>query len=932
MRGRSPESLRLVVSAVCALMALTWAAGEAAAQISHFGKNKIQYVSLQWKVMRSPHFHLHFYPAEEALARVALAMAESSYTVLSRKYRHEVSEPIPLIIYSAHAYFEQTNIIPQFLPEGVGGFTDFMRSRVALPFSGSHGDFQRILQHELVHAFEFSTLDRAYRLHPKAGYLIPPLWFSEGLAEYWSRSWDSDADMVLADLVLNRGVPDIPDLWQLGLSYSTYKVGQSLVGFIAERYGEDKLFLVHELIWTARTFEDLLEIVCGVPIERINREWKDQLRRTYYPTVGTREAIKTSTTPITAGRLDMKPVTVPDGRGRFLYFSSDMGYSGIYSSGMDGTHVDMILKDGRSADLESLHPFSSRMDVSCDEHLAFVSRSGGRDALNLYDLLKRKRLAHRKFPGLIAMSSPSWSPEGRRIVFAGLTEDGYSDLFVWDTESDELRRLTHDRFLDQDPDWCPDGRWVVFASDRTAYGRKGKSNLFLLDLETHRVLYLTAGDWTDAAPRWNPAGDRVAFVSDRAGRQDLYVVDDEGDGHRLTKVQTQVGDPEWAPGGHGWLFTGYEGGTFRIYHHPEDADTIETIALSPPKPELHWEWNPVAPKERVEIHSYHPDFSLEVAQGGVAIGPYQSLGQGLQAALADLMGDRLLFFQLTNTARTSSEFLSRFNVGLAYVNLSGRTNWGISAFHASGDFLDELGIPYFRKESGAGVLLSFPFSKFDRLESSITAMYAERDHPGARRSRGFMVANYLAWVHDTSVWFPSGPMDGTRYRVAGGLTMNARVMETENAFLAADFRRYVRLSQRTAIAFRSEARIAAGQNPERSVLGGPLSLRGYDWRSVYGTRSMLFSSEIRFPFVKRFVMGFPLGNVEFPGVQGVAFVDAGNAWEKGERVPDLIGSVGVGLRMALGTFTVLRLDFARRTDFRSLEKGIQTQFFIGWNY
>ncbi len=737
--------------------------------------------------------------------------------------------------------------------------------------------------------------------------------------------------MILADLVLNNRVPDIPDLWQLGLSFSVYKVGQSLVTFIAEHYGEDKLYLVYELIWTARTFEQLLEQVCGVPIDRLNREWKDHLRRAYYPTVRTRDAITESTVPVTEGWFDMKPVSIPGGGGAFLYFSSDMGYSGIYSGCLDRKNTDVILKDGRSGELESLHPFTSRMDVSSSGRLVFVSRSGGRDALNLYDLEKKRRI-HRKFPGLIAMSSPCWSPEGKQVIFAALTEDGYSDLFLWDIEADELERLTRDRFLDQDPDWSPDGRWVVFASDRTAHGRKGKSNLFLLDLETRRILYLTAGDWADGAPRWSPAGDRVVFVSDRDGRHDLYLADREGAGYRLTEVQTKAGDPEWAPDGDGWLFSGYEDGRFRIYHLSGEVDSTETFSLTPPGSGLAWEWRTAELGDDVEVRPYHPDFSLEVAQGGVAFGPYQSLGQGLQAALSDLLGDRLLFFQLTNTARTSSEFLSRFNVGVAYVNLSGRANWGVSAFHTSGDFLDELGVPYFRKESGTGLLLTFPFSKFDRLESGITAMYAERENLGTQRSAGFMVANYLAWVHDTSVWFPTGPVDGCRYRVAAGLTLNSRVVDTESAFAVVDFRRYLRLSQQTALAFRSEARIAAGRNPARSVLGGPLSLRGYGWRSVYGTRSILLGGEIRFPFVKRFIMGFPLSNVEFPGIQGVAFVDAGNAWEKDEPMPALIGSVGVGLRMALGMFAVIRIDFARRTDFRRLENRTETQFFIGWNY
>ncbi len=916
---------------VTGFLACAGAGDLAHAQITAFGKNKVQYAHLDWQVMESEHFRLHFYPEEQQLAEMALALAESSYTFLAVKFRHEILEPVPLVIYSAHAYFEQTNIIPQFLPEGVGGFTDFMRSRVALPFSGSRADFRRILQHELVHAFQFSYLDRVYRLHPKGSYLIPPLWFMEGLAEYWSRSWDSEGDMILADLLLNGELPDIPDLWQLGLSFASYKAGQSLVGFIAENYGENKPALLLELIWTAGTFEDLLETVCGVPVEEINRRWKDQLRRTYYPTVRSRQALEEFSTPVTEGSVDLKPTHVPGEEEAFLYLSYHLGSPAILVGDMDSGDTRVFLKAGSSSRLESLHIFGSRVDVSTDRRVAFVSRAGGRDALQIYDVATGKSERWRKFPGLISLSSPTWSPDGRQLIFSALTESGYSDLFLWDTSTDELRRLTRDRFLDQDPDWSPDGRWVVFKSDRTAYGEQGHTNLFLLDLQSDRILYLTAGAWTDQAPRWDPEGARVAFSSDRHGRYDLYVVDRQGNGCRLTRAQTKATDPEWIPGG-GWLFSGFEKNRFRVFRLDDAPDSAETVALSLPRCRQAWVWSKGTLPDGVEIRPYRPDFSLEIAQGGVTFGPYQTVGQGFQAALGDLLGDRLLFFQLTNAAHTASDFLSRFNVGVAYMNLSGRTNWGVSAFHTSGDFLNEIGTPFFKSESGVGLLLNFPFSRFARLESGVTAMYGERENLGPSRSSGFMVANYLAWVYDTSVWIPTGPMDGWRLRMGGGFTMNTRVAEAENGFVEADLRRYLRLSLRSALAFRVVGRAAVGRNPVRSVLGGPLSLRGYDWRSIFGTRSLLLSGEIRFPFVKRFVMDFPIGNLEFPGIQGVAFVDAGNAWEKDEDVPRPVGSVGVGLRMALGMFMVLRLDFARRTDFREIEDRTDTQFFVGWNY
>ena len=100
---------------------------------------------------------------------------------------HTVQRRIPLIVYSSHVYFEQTNIIPGFLPEGVAGFTESLKGRVALPLSGSLPEFERVLVHELVHVFMFDRIRTVLKARGAARYRRGPLWFSEGLAEYWFR-------------------------------------------------------------------------------------------------------------------------------------------------------------------------------------------------------------------------------------------------------------------------------------------------------------------------------------------------------------------------------------------------------------------------------------------------------------------------------------------------------------------------------------------------------------------------------------------------------------------------------------------------------------------------------------------------------------------------------------------------------------------------
>ncbi|HKW50221.1 MAG TPA: hypothetical protein VJQ53_00650, partial [Candidatus Eisenbacteria bacterium] len=63
-----------------------------------------------------------------------------------------------------------------------------------------------------------------------------------------------------------------------------------------------------------------------------------------------------------------------------------------------------------------------------------------------------------------------------------------------------------------------------------------------------------------------------------------------------------------------------------------------------------------------------------------------------------------------------------------------------------------------------------------------------------------------------------------------------------------------------------------------------------------------------------------------------AFADAGTAWEKFESMPRPKGSFGIGLRMNLLGYMVLRYDFAKRTDFERVQPGWEREFYLGFDY
>src|SRR2546429_6282188 len=182
------------------------------AQFGYFGQNKIQYRRFDWRVLRGEHVDLYYYPEEEELGRVALAYAEESYDTLERRFNHAVTRRIPLIVYASHTDFEQTNILPFIPPEGLLGVTEFLKRRVTLPFRGSYAEFRHTIRHELVHVFQLSLASQTFGRYPRFRQIGVPLWWTEGLAEFFSAGRGARDGIVLRDIKIDGQLPRLTAL------------------------------------------------------------------------------------------------------------------------------------------------------------------------------------------------------------------------------------------------------------------------------------------------------------------------------------------------------------------------------------------------------------------------------------------------------------------------------------------------------------------------------------------------------------------------------------------------------------------------------------------------------------------------------------------------------------------------------------------------
>ena len=183
---------------------------EASAQfVPYFGKNKVKYDNFAWRIYKSPHFEVFYYPEfEQHLGRLT-SYLESSYLRISTGLKHEMPQPIPVIFYKTHSEFEQTNLFPAFIPEGVAAFTEPVKNRMVLPIDEPPDQLQGLITHEMVHAFAFDLIPRGIGFGISQSPI--PLWVDEGLADYFRGIWEPLDLMMVRDAALTDRVPRLSE-------------------------------------------------------------------------------------------------------------------------------------------------------------------------------------------------------------------------------------------------------------------------------------------------------------------------------------------------------------------------------------------------------------------------------------------------------------------------------------------------------------------------------------------------------------------------------------------------------------------------------------------------------------------------------------------------------------------------------------------------
>ncbi|MDP8229217.1 MAG: BamA/TamA family outer membrane protein [Candidatus Electryoneaceae bacterium] len=792
----------------------------------------MQYTYFQWKYLTTEHFDLYYNQEGRPIADFAAEAAENAYRRISNDFRYDMDpdDPIVIVTYQSHNDFEQTNVSSGTPGESTGGFTEFLKTRAVVPFEGNHEKFRHVIHHELTHAVMINMLYGQGFGSVVTGMSQSqvPLWFIEGLAEYESRGGlDSETEMFLRDAVVNDFLPEIRQLDMFGY-LGVYKSGQSILYWIAWRYGAEKIGEFLHQLKTMRSFDRALRASIGIDQKELSKRWRRFIKERYWLQVGHMDPPDRFAQQLTDHQeeycyVNNSPALSPN--GEWLAFLSDRSdYFDVYlMSTLDGKIHRRLVHGQRSGKFEELHWLRPGITWSPDgDRIAFCAKAGKEDVLYIINVESGR--VEREFElGSDALFSPSWSPDGSRIALV-IVRNGRSDIAVVDIDSGQFTLVTDDLYDDADPSWSPDSRQLLFTSNRGDAGADpefeenatlfnyafNEFDIFLLNLDTHNLQRLTNDPFVERPPIWTPVDNTILYVSDSTGIYNLYLYNiSTGQSRSITNVVTGCFQPTIAWDSRTVAFASYFNNGYDIYmlNGPFDEERMATAWQVPETEEIiatengdelefvteemdysHFVFdrlfsdnNQQEDEEndldstkivirsrnedgRYPSHDYEVYLTPDMVFVNASYSPYLRMQGSGLLLFSDVLGDHNLYVAL-DAVRS----LDNSNFFCMYDYNPRRVGIGGGGYHYSFPFYYN-GSTWRDRTWGVFLQLSYPISRYNRVEFGFDLSTIERsrytgEDNWSTRSHLTTVLPRIGYVHDNSIWKTyTSPGNGGRWQ------------------------------------------------------------------------------------------------------------------------------------------------------------------------
>ena len=593
------------------------------------------------------------------------------------------------------------------------------------------------------------------------------------------------------------------------------------------------------------------------------------------------------------------------------------------------------------------------------QRIAFSSKYRNQFDIKIYDLAEGT--THAAISSSTDDLWPQWLPEGNKLLFVS-TRDKINDLFVYHLDEGREFRLTRSLSGIMNPALSPDGRQIVF---NTYF--KGRSHLYRMAMpewpevkrKDAQLLARVAEDTrpveatppAEAAPTTEAPSPETPQV--RSVVQGDAALSDQGGIPNLGQVSA-------------------------LKDQGISDDAVLLAGASGPLPPTESQEPQAAVQliddddDELELRRRRYTPKLEFDGISVQMGYFDGfLSSIAQLSMSDLLGNHSLVLATDYVA--AQDISNDFNFAASYKYYGKRPTYHVSIFNWNQYFINNRnflvqgraptrGISRLQQR-GALANASYPLDLYRRLDLSYTYVGEQEEQVSPfYESDSTATSTHLfktAYVHDSITYGLLGATAGKRYFLALGRTLSLGSTTRSFSHLEFDYRHYLRLGRWSVLGLRAYSVGSLGRDALEYNLGGPTwflpfytgfnlntsPLRGYQFSAFTGSRVVLTNVELRVPFVRGILFGWP-GTFLIPAVDGSLFMDMGMAWNEDDEIDlwpfhnphaaltssprQVHASVGFGLLVYF--LLPMNFEFARQMDLQGNFSDFKFHFSFGQSF
>ena len=704
------SDIRLII--LTGLILQLWPAD---ADAQYFGRNKPGYKSFKFDVTHTPNFEIYHYLKNDSLIKSFANWSEEWFSMHQTIFKDTFKTKNPIILYSHHSDFQQTNAINSIIGTTTGGVTESLKNRVVMPVAPTLAQTDHVLGHEMVHAFQFNKLLKSDSVKISMNNI--PLWMTEGMAEYFSiGSIDPNTAMWMRDALINNDFPTLKKLTTES-RYFPYRFGHAFWAMVGKTWGDSLILPLYEK--TAQYgYEKAIDSIFGIDAKTLSGLWKSAMETHYgkYLNDSTeRRSGKKIISEKNGGSMNLSPSLSPDGKYLAFFSEKDVFTLDLFlADSKSGKIIKKLSSVTRNHEIDDFSFNESAGTWSPDsKKFAFVIFKKGKNNLAVIDIKRARIIREIEFGNIASFSNPAWSPDGRYIAFSGLS-NGISDLFLFDMHTEEIIRLTNDFYANIHPSWSPDGSHIVFSTEKINKTRQAKKFSFDLNIIDISTKTIGSPDIFPGADNLNPCysydGKLIYFLSNADGFRNMYSYNPEnGEVNRITRYVTGISgltpySPAISTSGKSDMvaYTHYFKGKYEIYtasendfyfevtdKHSVDFETgilpplnhyttniVDTTLYSRAEKDIR-----LSPDSIFDV-PYQPKFKLDYISNsagiGISTGRYNNnnMSGSVSMIFSDMVGNNQLYSILSLNGE-----IYDFGGQVAYINQTKKFKWGANISH-----------------------------------------------------------------------------------------------------------------------------------------------------------------------------------------------------------------------------------------------------------